>query len=221
LVLDFDRLRVEMVEEQIRARGIRDEALLSAFARVPRHLFVPEEERRWAYGDHPLPIGYGQTISQPYMVAVMTRELKVRPGLKVLEVGTGSGYQAAILAEMGCEVFSVERIEPLYLRALRLLGELGYLGRVRLKLGDGSLGWPEEAPFDRIVVTAAAERIPEALVEQLSPGGVLVAPIGGPLFQELHVCVKTEEGLKVKVGEGCRFVPLLKGVEISSKDREV
>jgi protein-L-isoaspartate(D-aspartate) O-methyltransferase len=203
------RLREAMVTQQIANRGIRDALVLEAMGRVPRHEFVPEESRDMAYDDTPLPIGKGQTISQPYMVALMTEVLGLRGGEKVLEVGTGSGYQAAILAEMGCEVHTVERETELAWGAADRLRRLGYR-RVWVHEGDGSLGLPDEAPFQGIVVTAGGPRVPEALKEQLDPeGGVLVIPVGDRTFQELIRVVRkgtrfTEENLG-----GCRFVPLL------------
>lgn len=167
--------RLAMVEV-ISRYGVRDTAVLRALSVVPRHEFVPAASRSLAYGDHPLPVGHGQTISQPYIVAFMTELLEVRPGMKVLEVGTGSGYQAAVLAEIGARVFTVEIFEALATEARARLSRLGY--DVTVRHADGNLGWPEEAPFDAIIVTAAAEHIPPALVEQLAAGGRLVIPVG-------------------------------------------
>ncbi|GAB4229836.1 MAG: protein-L-isoaspartate(D-aspartate) O-methyltransferase [Acidobacteriota bacterium] len=205
--VEFSRARRRMVQEQIAARGVRNPAVLAAFLKVPRHRFVPRDWRAQAYRDGPLPIGRGQTISQPYMVAVMTELADVQPGHKVLEVGTGSGYQAAILAELGADVYSVERIPELAERARKLLEELGY--HVHIKVADGSLGWPEEAPFDRIIVTAGAPRIPDPLVEQLAEGGRLVIPVDDGFSQILCVADKTAGGLHVEHHDRCAFVPLI------------
>ncbi|MDQ7032597.1 MAG: protein-L-isoaspartate(D-aspartate) O-methyltransferase [Desulfonauticus sp.] len=174
---DLKKLREKMVKEQIEARGIKDKLVLQAMRKVPRHFFVDEALETQAYADHPLPIGYGQTISQPYIVGLMSQLLQAKPGMKVLEIGTGSGYQAAILAEMGLEVYTVERIENLYSRAKNLFQELGYK-TIKTKLDDGTLGWPEYAPFDRIIVTAGAPDVPEPLVDQLADPGIMVIPVG-------------------------------------------
>ena len=165
-----------MVDEQIVGRGVTDPVVLEAMRAVPRHRFVTEEWQDQAYADHPLPIGHGQTISQPYIVALMSEALGVEPGAKVLEVGTGSGYQAAVLAEMGVEVYSIEIIPELAERAGTILDELGYAATTRA--ADGYFGWPEEAPFDGIIVTAAPDHVPQPLVEQLAPGAALVIPVG-------------------------------------------
>ena len=199
-----------MVEQQIERRGVRDERVLAAMREVPRHLFVAGRGVSDAYADRALPIGHDQTISQPYIVARMTQAVDPEPGLRVLEVGTGSGYQAAVLAACGLEVFSVERIPELHRLARRSLEEAGYLDRVRLRLGDGSQGWPEEAPFDRVVVTAAAGSLPDPLVEQTVTGGLLVAPVGGAMIQKICRYRKLEEGtLERQELEGARFVPLV------------
>jgi protein-L-isoaspartate(D-aspartate) O-methyltransferase len=168
-----------MVREQIESRGITNAAVLAAMRKVPRHEFVPEQHIEAAYEDHPLPIGHGQTISQPYIVALMTELLRVTPGSKVLEVGTGSGYQAAILAEVGAEVYSIEILAPLAAESSARLQHLGY-NKIHVKQGDGYLGWPEHAPFDAIIVTAGADHVPPPLVEQLKPSGRLVIPVGDP-----------------------------------------
>lgn len=194
--------------DQLMKRGIHDSAVLAAMGKIPRHLFVPEEEREASYTDHPLAIGEGQTISQPYIVALMTEELSVRPGLKVLDVGTGSGYQAALLAELGANVFSIERIASLSESASKTLRRLEY-NQVILRVGDGSLGWPEEAPYDGIIVTACAPEVPAALLEQLAEGGRLVIPIGSTLAQTLMVFERSRgEWVKREVC-GCIFVPLI------------
>jgi len=176
--------------------------------RVPRELFVPDAERKRAYGDAALPIGHGQTISQPYMVAVIVEALTVRPGLRVLDVGAGSGYQAAVLAELGAEVVAIERIPELAEQARANLAAAGFEG-VEVVVGDGTLGWPERAPYDGIAVAAAAPAFPETLYEQLRPGGRLVVPIGGPRAQRLEVIVRSPEGPAVLHSVPCRFVPLV------------
>jgi protein-L-isoaspartate(D-aspartate) O-methyltransferase len=205
---ELTRQRELMVERQLKPRGIKSEEVLSAFMSVPRHRFVGAALRHSAYADHPLPIGEGQTISQPYMVALMTQCLGLRPSDRVLEIGTGSGYQTAILATMAAHVFTVERIPSLTKKAEEILGELGY-NNVRFLVGDGTTGWPEEAPFDGIVVTAGAPRIPEPLVEQLAEGGRLVIPVGGGWSQDLTVVRKVEGRVEENYVCGCVFVPLL------------
>jgi protein-L-isoaspartate(D-aspartate) O-methyltransferase len=201
--------REAMVEHQLRGRGIRDERVLSAMAQVPRELFVPAELRYRAYEDAALPIGESQTISQPYMVARICEELELRGGERVLDVGTGSGYQAAVLAELANEVHSIERIGALAERARENLALTGYGQSVRVHVGDGSRGLPELAPFDAIAVAAAAPGLPEALYEQLRPRGRLVIPIGDRWEQRLEVIVQTHEGPAVLRTVPCRFVPLL------------
>jgi len=203
------RERREKLVEHLRRRGIKDERVLSAMLKVPRHLFVPPELSEEAYNDYPLPIGHGQTISQPYIVALMTEALEVKENHRVLEIGTGSGYQCAILAELAKEVYSVERIPELALRAQRVLSLLGY-NNVWIKIDDGTLGWPEYAPYDRIIVTAGAPKIPEPLIEQLDKGGIMVIPVGDEYSQELLVVTKLTEDGKVKVKSlgGCVFVKL-------------
>lgn len=197
-----------MVDTQIRSRGVRDERVLEAMSRIPRHLFVPEGLREYAYDDGPLSIGEGQTISQPYMVALMTECLAAGPEDRVLEVGTGSGYQTALLAELAGEVYSIERIPLLSEHAARHLAECGYRN-VRLFVGDGSLGLPAYAPFDGILVTAGAPEVPSALLEQLSPGGRLVIPIGGTYHQTLVKITKGPRGFQREPVTGCVFVPLV------------
>jgi protein-L-isoaspartate(D-aspartate) O-methyltransferase len=204
----LDRARERMVGRQLRARGIEDEEVLRAMGRVPRELFVPEAERRRAYSDAALPIGHGQTISQPYMVAVIVEALTVRPGLRVLDVGAGSGYQAAVLAELGAEVVAIERIPELAEQARANLAAAGFEG-VEVVVGDGTLGWPERAPYDGIAVAAAAPAFPQTLYEQLRPGGRLVVPVGGPRAQRLEVIIRSPEGPAVLHSVPCRFVPLV------------
>jgi len=189
----FARARAALLSE-LRRQGIRSEEVLAAIERVPRERFVPAANRDLAYGNHPLPIGRGQTISQPFIVALMSELLETEAGDRVLEIGTGSGYQAAILAELGCEVFSIEIVGELAAGAEALLGELGY-ERVHVRHGDGYLGWPEEAPFDKVIVTAAPEEIPAALVEQLRVGGKMVIPVGPQgAVQQLTLLEKGADG---------------------------
>jgi protein-L-isoaspartate(D-aspartate) O-methyltransferase len=200
-----------MVEFQLRRRGIGDERVLAAMERVPRELFVPEELREAAYGDAALPIGHGQTISQPYMVALICEQLGLHGGERVLDVGTGSGYQAAVLAELAAEVHTIERIPELAERARENLAAAGYGQRVHLHVGDGTRGLPEQAPFAAIAVAAAALEPPPALYEQLEPRGRLVVPVGGAGEQWLEVVVRTPEGPAVLRSVPCRFVPLVAG----------
>jgi protein-L-isoaspartate(D-aspartate) O-methyltransferase len=198
-----------MVQTGIVGWGIEDPAVIEAMGRVPRHRFVPEEFLDEAYDNHPLPIGYGQTISQPYIVALMTQELGVSPGERVLEIGTGSGYQAAVLAELGVEVYSMEIIEGLAETAATRLEELGYT-EVHVRLGDGYEGWPEQAPFDGIIVTAAPDHVPPPLLAQLEVGGVMIIPVG-PVgaYQELWRITRTgEESYESASLGGVQFVPL-------------
>jgi len=201
-------LRAEMVEHQLRRRGIRDERVLAAFLNVPRHKFVRPQDLWVAYDDYPLPIGYGQTISQPYIVALMTELLALKGDERVLEVGTGSGYQAAILAELAKEVVTIERIPELARRAQRVLTDLGYRN-VTVLVGDGSLGAPDFAPFDAIIVTAAAPHPPKALLEQLKDGGRLVIPIGDRTLQELIRFVRKGDEWQEEKHGPCLFVPLI------------
>jgi protein-L-isoaspartate(D-aspartate) O-methyltransferase len=197
-----------MVDEQLRRRGIADERVLEAMERVPRELFVPEDFRDRAYDDAALPIGDGQTISQPYMVARICEVLSVRDGERVLDVGTGSGYQAAVLDELGGVVHTIERLARLADRAQAALAAAGY-ERVHVHLGDGSLGLPDQAPFAAIAVAAAAPGIPPSLYDQLEPGGRLAVPVGGRHGQELQLVVRSPEGPAVLRSVPCRFVPLL------------
>jgi len=205
---DFSAARKEMVRQQLVARGISDARVLAAMGEVPRHLFVDEGLRREAYDDNPLPIGEGQTISQPYMVAIMTELLELKGDERVLEIGTGSGYQAAVLSRLCARVFTIERIEGLSIRARKALTECGYENVTFLE-GDGSGGWPEDAPYDGIIVTAGAPSVPNVLLEQLSPGGKLVIPVGDRFSQTLKRVVKLEEGVRVENHTGCRFVDLV------------
>ena len=207
--VDLYRLaRERMVETQIKARGIKDERVLKAMLKVPRHLFVDEALRDQAYGDFPLPIGEGQTISQPYIVALMTEALELKGNERVLEIGTGSGYQTAILAELALWVYTIERFQALLERAKKVLKELGYKN-ISFKLDDGTLGWKEAAPFDAIIVTAASPDIPLPLVEQLAEGGRMVIPIGDEFSQTLIKGVKKGGKLHTKALEPVRFVKLV------------
>ncbi len=198
-----------MVDLQIRGRGIRDPKVLAAIERVPRHLFVPEDLRAHSYADEPLPIGEGQTISQPYIVAYMTEILKIKGSERILEVGTGSGYQAAILAEIAREVFTVEIVENLSLRAQKTLSDLGYRN-LHFHRGDGAKGWPEYAPYDAIMVTAAAARVPDNLAEQLGRSGRMIIPVGTD-FQELVLIRRQKKAFKQERLLSVRFVPLVEG----------
>lgn len=207
---DSTAARERMVREQMEARGVKDRRVLSAMRATPRHLFVPKGLERRAYEDTPLPIGYGQTISQPYIVASMSEMLGVGPGDRVLEIGTGSGYQAAVLAQLAKEVFSIEIVPELGKQSEILLKQLGH-NNVEVKIGDGYKGWPEKAPFDRIILTAAPPEIPQSLVDQLKNGGRLVAP-EGQAWQELVVIDKDASGkTKRRTAYGVQFVPMVKG----------
>ena len=205
---ELARARRAMVDEQLRARDIVDERVMRAMERVPRELFVPERERDRAYEDSALPIGDGQTISQPYMVARICEALRLDGDEKVLDVGSGSGYQAAVLAELAREVFTIERISELAAMARENLVVGGY-DRVEVRVGDGTLGLPDEAPFDAIGVAAAAPEFPQTLYEQLKPRGRLVVPVGGPRGQRLEIAVRSPEGPAVIHSVPCRFVPLV------------
>ncbi len=202
------RARQEMVERQISARGVKDERVLSALRRIPRHLFVPDAQRSEAYADHPLPIGSGQTISQPYIVAFMTEQLQLTGKEKVLEIGTGSGYQTAVLSALAAKVYSIEIRPELADEARRRLKEFG-APNVEVRTGDGYAGWPEEAPFDAIIVTAAPEKVPPPLLAQLAPGGRMVIPVGG-FYQELKVIERTDQGLRERSVLPVRFVPFVR-----------
>jgi protein-L-isoaspartate(D-aspartate) O-methyltransferase len=201
--------REEMVNEQIKKRGVKDERVLLAMQQVPRHLFVPQEYQKQAYEDYPLPIGDGQTISQPYIVAFMTEMAQIKPGHKVLEIGTGSGYQAAILSILTDRVFTIEIKENLARKAAKTLSALGFKN-IQIRCGDGYAGWPEEAPFDSIIVTCAAEHIPPALFQQLKEGGRMIIPLGDPEGNQVLALVRKIKG-KAEVKEllGVRFVPMI------------
>lgn len=206
----FAREREDMVLSQIQARGIKDERVLAAMARVPRHEFVPSDLRSQAYEDHPLPIGQDQTISQPYIVALMLEYLAIEADNSVLEIGTGSGYQTALLAELAATVYSIERHRLLADSALAVLARLGF-SNVKVLVGDGSRGLPECAPFDRIIVSAAAHTVPPDLFAQLREGGRMILPVGSEHAQELQLVRRSNGTAVVTSLEGCRFVPLLSG----------
>jgi protein-L-isoaspartate(D-aspartate) O-methyltransferase len=198
--------RALMVDEQIARRGVKDPFVLAAMREVPRHEFVPESYRKYAYADEPLPIGEGQTISQPYIVAVMTDTLGLTKDSRVLEIGTGSGYQAAVLGEIAGEVYTIEIVEPLCKEAAATLARLGY-ANVHVRCGDGYRGWPEAAPFDAIIVTAAPDHVPQPLVDQLKPLGRMCIPVGD-MYQELMLITKTEHGVTQQEMLPVRFVPM-------------
>lgn len=207
--IDPKRLRLKMVEEQIVARGVSDRNVLDAMRKIQRHLFVQDALASRAYSDSALPIGEGQTISQPFIVAFMSELLQIESGHKVLEIGTGSGYQAAVLAEMGADVFSVERIRKLFIAARKLLFDMRYFN-IQLKLDDGTMGWPDQAPYDRIIVTAGGPEIPQYLVDQLADGGRLVIPVGGQKrAQRLMLVTKTDGKIETTDMGGCAFVDLV------------
>jgi len=206
--MNYAKLRGEMVEHQLLGQGITDTRLLDAFREVERHKFVPEDVRKNAYADHPLPIGEGQTISQPFMVALMTQCLCLKGNEKILEIGMGSGYQAAILSGLAKEIYSLERIASLAEKAGDVLRGLGYTN-VTCGVGDGTLGWKEHAPYEGIIVTAAAPKIPDAYIEQLADGGRIVIPLGSSFRQVLTVIEKSRGGLKTSEICGCVFVPLI------------
>jgi len=207
-----------MVKEQIAARGVNDERVLKAMRTVPRHEFVPERWRHDAYDDQPLPIGDGQTISQPYVVALMTEQLRTQPGHRVLEVGTGSGYQAAILSGLVADVYTIEIIGSLGRAADATLKRLGYKN-VHVKIGDGYKGWPENAPFDSIIVTCAPDHVPQPLADQLKEGGRMVIPVGPQLAQELYVVQKQNGQLRQSALLDVRFVPMIRGKAANDEAR--
>ncbi len=206
--MDYKKLREQMVRDQFVTRGITDQRVLAAFYKVEREKFVPSEVRNNAYQDFPLSIGKAQTISQPYMVALMTQSLELKGDEKILEIGTGSGYQTAILAELTRKVYSVERIRTLAERARKLLEKLGY-SNIKILLSDGTLGWKESSLYDRILVTAGAREIPQPLVDQLREGGVMVIPVGNSHSQDLEVVRKRKNHIKIVTVEKCVFVPLI------------
>lgn len=197
-----------MVDTQLTTRGIHDPRVLAAMRKVPRHLFIEEALRSQAYNDHPLPIAERQTISQPYIVALMSEALNLKGAEKVLEIGTGSGYQTAVLAELADRVFSIERVQNLSQRARQVLQDLGYRN-VALRVGDGTLGWPEESPFNAVLVSAGAPHVPQPLVDQLIMGGRLIVPVGDHLSQELILVERVPEGITKTNFGGCRFVDLI------------
>ncbi len=206
--MKFRRFRENMVTTQIDARGVHDLRVLEAMRKAPRHLFVGEALQDQAYGDFPLPIGEGQTISQPYIVAEMTQGLKLTKDDRVLEIGTGSGYQTAILAELAFRVYTIERIRDLFIKARKVLDQLGYHNIVA-RCSDGTIGWPSESPFEAIIVTAGAPEVPEKLVEQLTIGGRMVIPVGDRFSQTLLKIRKLEDGVHTTDLGGCRFVKLI------------
>jgi len=204
---DFAAQRQLMVQQQLMTRGINDNRVLEAMAKVPREEFVPPDSRAATYEDGPLPIGYGQTISQPYIVAFMTEQLRLSPTDRVLEIGTGSGYQAAILAELAGEVYTIELVEPLAKNAEATLERLGYKN-AHVKVGDGNKGWPEYAPFGAIIVTCAPDKVPQLLTDQLKEGGRMIIPVGDRFAQELYLLEKKNGQLKESVTLPVRFVPM-------------
>jgi len=206
---DFETERNNMVDRQLITRGIESPAVLAAMRNVPRHLFIPENMQGNAYDDTPLPIGSGQTISQPYIVAYMTEQLEPLSGMKVLEIGAGSGYQAAVLAHLGCDVYTIELLEEHADRASQTLAACGY-DNVTVKNGNGYMGWPEEAPFDAVIVTAAPDYIPSSLIEQLKDGGRMIIPVGGAYdVQYLKLIIKNEKNYTAKELLPVRFVPMV------------
>jgi protein-L-isoaspartate(D-aspartate) O-methyltransferase len=206
---DFAAQRQRMVGQQLKPRGIKDERVLAAMAKVPREEFVPADARSSAYEDGPLPIGYDQTISQPYIVAFMTEQLRPKPSDRVLEIGSGSGYQAAILAELVADVYTIDIVEPLAKTAEATLQRLGHKN-VHIKVGDGYKGWPEEAPFDAVIVTCAPENVPQPLVDQLKEGGRMVIPVGERFSQQLYLLEKKNGQMKESATLPVRFVPMLR-----------
>ena len=206
--MDYEVARARMVKEQLIKRGINDERVLMAIGSVPRHIFLDQAFWPRAYGDHPLPIGHNQTISQPYIVALMCQELKLEEGRKILEIGTGSGYQSAVLAVMGYSVYTIERYEELSVRAEDIIKRLEITG-VHFKIGDGSIGWEEESPFDGIIVTAGAPAVPEDLMEQVITGGKIIIPVGDRFSQRMQIIEKGEKIIEKRDICGCTFVPLV------------
>ncbi len=206
--MNFQELRDLMVDSQLIPRGINDNRVLAAMRRVPRHLFIDESQWYRAYDDMALPVGEGQTISQPYMVAIMTQLLDLSGKENVLELGTGSGYQAAVLAELSGEVYTIERFQSLSDHAREVIRNIGY-ENIHLRVGDGTLGWPEASPFDRILITAGAPEIPQPLIEQLSEGGIVLAPVGDRFSQQLIKVTKRKGVLSKEYHTPCVFVPLV------------
>ncbi len=204
----FEKLRCRMVDTQLRSRGITDEQVLAVLGEIPRHLFVADKEKPFAYSDSPIRIDCGQTVSQPYMVALMTQRLEVSPGDRVLEIGTGSGYQTALLAALGARVYTIERHAVLIDQARQRLSELGF-DNVSYRIGDGSLGWPDEMPFDGILVTAGAPAVPDSLPDQLTDGGRLVIPVGSRSMQKLVKVRRSGDSFIEEEYTGCIFVPLV------------
>jgi protein-L-isoaspartate(D-aspartate) O-methyltransferase len=200
--------RKNMVDEQLVRRGVKDQRVLNAFLEVPRHKFVEEYLKYKAYDDYPLSIGYGQTISQPYMVALMTEAINPQPAERILEIGTGSGYQAAILSRLCSAVYTIERISALASRARKVLDDLGYFN-FHIRLGDGTMGLPQDAPYDGIIVTAGAPYVPESLIGQLREDGRLIIPVGDEGIQDLRRIIRTKDGVKEESLGGCRFVKLI------------
>jgi protein-L-isoaspartate(D-aspartate) O-methyltransferase len=216
-MVEYAKVRVRMVESQIARRGVADSSVLAAMRDVPRHQFVPERYRDAAYADEPLPIGEGQTISQPYIVAYMTEALELQSHDRVLEIGTGSGYQAAVLAEIVDSVYTIEIVPPLAERAESTLTALGYTN-IFVRCGDGYRGWPEHAPFDAIIVTAAPDHVPQPLIDQLAPGGRLIIPVG-EFHQELLVVRRTEQGVITDTTLAVRFVPMTGEAQRRERER--
>ncbi len=214
--MDYTTARAELIKQL--GAGIKDKRVLKAMAKVPRELFISSEARHYAYDDRPLSIGYGQTISQPYIVAMMTEALGLRRKDKVLEIGTGSGYQTAILAQLAGQVITTERVPELVLSSKKIIEELGYKNIAVYRAGD-KLGWSEEAPYDAIIVTAAAPKVPEGLLKQLKIGGRMVIPVGSIYEQQLYKVVRTKTGKEIESLGGCRFVPLI-GREAWTENRE-
>ena len=212
--------RERMVEKQIKARGIKDERVIKAMLKIPRHLFVDESLVEQAYGDYPLPIGEGQTISQPYIVALMTEALELKGNERVLEIGTGSGYQTAILAELALWVYTIEKIPTLLQKAKKVLIEILGYKNISFKLGDGTLGWKEASPFDRIIVTAASPSIPDPLIEQLKDGGKIVIPIGDEYSQTLVKATKIKNKLQIESLGEVRFVKLIGQYGFKDNDKD-
>ena len=217
--IDFAAKRERMVQKHLVSRGIRDQRVIAAMRKVPREEFVPAELRAESYHDFPVPIGYEQTISQSYIVARMTQELRLQPRDRVLEIGTGSGYQSAILAELVTEVYTIEIVEPLAKRAEATLARLGYKN-VHVKVGDGYKGWPDAAPFDAIIVTCAIDHVPQPLIDQLADGGRMIIPVGAKYAQQLYLYDKINGKLRERALEAVRFVPMTRK-KVTSDEKKV